>query len=112
MKTELGRKVGDRILDRGTGPGLSVGFVPSEIFFEILKNLFELPQKILVLCKLFKTGLPRKLQHPHRVVVGLVPKLRIELPEQSAGRRFPRPPEIETPFPSPLNPRRQGRSKV
>ncbi|KAG0505096.1 MAG: hypothetical protein Udaeo_15790 [Candidatus Udaeobacter sp.] len=58
MKTELGGKVGDRILDRGAGPGFPVRIVTSEIFLKILENLFELPQKILVLCELFKAGLP------------------------------------------------------
>src|SRR5213083_1968830 len=99
MKTELGGKVGDRIPDRGTGPGLPVRVPASEIFLEILENLFELPQKILVLCKLFKAGLPRKLQHAYRIMIGLVPKLGVEFPEQSAGCRFPCPPEIETQFP-------------
>src|SRR5215471_14542238 len=99
MKTELGGKVGDGILDCGTGPGLSVRLPASEIFLEILEDLFEFPQKILVLSKLFKAGLSRKLQHAHRVVVGLVPKLGIEFSEQSAGRRFPCPPEIKTQFP-------------
>src|SRR6266480_2226099 len=99
MKTELGGKVGDRILDRGTGPGLPVRVLASEIFLKILENLFEFPQKILVLCELFKAGLPRKLQHAHRIMIGLVPKLEVEFPEQSPGRRFPCPPEIETQFP-------------
>ena len=58
MKTELGRKIGDRIFDSGIKAGLSVRVPASEILLEILENLFELPQKILVLCKLFETGLP------------------------------------------------------
>ena len=45
VKTELGGKIGDRILDRGAGPGLPVRVLASEIFLEILENLFELPQK-------------------------------------------------------------------
>ena len=81
MKTELGGKIGDRILDRGTGSGLSVRLPASEIFLEVLENLLELPQKILVLRKLFKAGLPRKLQHAHRIMIGLVPKLGVEFPE-------------------------------
>src|SRR6266404_4797585 len=99
MKTELGGKVSDLLLDRGTGPGLPVRALASEVFLKILENLFELPQEILVLCELFKAGLPRKLQQAHRIMVGLVPKLGVEFPEQSAGRRFPCPPEIETQFP-------------
>src|SRR6476620_10019221 len=99
MKTELGGKVGDRILDCGGGSGLSVRVLASEIFFKILENLFELSRKILVLRELFKTGLPRKLQHAHRIMIGLIPELGIEFPKQSAGRWFPCPPEIETQFP-------------
>src|SRR6266545_4842180 len=99
MKTELGGKVSDRVFDRSAGPRLPVCVLASEIFLEVLENLFELPQKILVLCELFKTGLPRKLQHAHRIMISLVPKLGVKFPEQSAGRRFPGPPEIETQFP-------------
>ena len=99
MKTELGGKVGDRILDRGGRSGLPVRVLASEILFKILENLFELLQKILVLCELFKAGLPRKLQHAHRIMIGLVPKLGVEFPKQSASRWFPCPPEIETQFP-------------
>src|SRR4029450_11430440 len=99
MKTKLGGKVSDRILDRGTGPGLPVRVMASEVLFKILENLFELSQKILVLCELFKAGLPRKLQHAHRIMIGLVPKVGVEFAEQSAPRRFPCPPEIETQFP-------------
>src|SRR6266576_2015610 len=96
MKTELGGKIGDLILDRGTGPGLPVRVLASEVFLKSLENLLELPQEILVLRELFKAGLPRKLQHPHWIMIGLAPKLGVEFPEQSAGRRFPCPPEIET----------------
>ena len=99
MKTELGGKIGDLILDRGTGSGLPVRVLASEVFLKSLESLFELPQEILVLRELFKAGLPRKLQHAHRIMIGLVPKLGVEFPEQSAGRRFPCPPEIETQLP-------------
>ena len=81
MKTEFGGKISDWILDRGTGPGLPVRVVASEIFFEILENLFEFLQKILVLRQLFKAGLPRKLQHAYRIMISLVPKLGVEFPE-------------------------------
>ena len=81
MKTELGGKIGDLILDRGTGPGLPVRVLASEVFLKSLENLLELPQEILVLRELFKAGLPRKLQHAHRIMIGLVPKLGVEFPE-------------------------------
>src|SRR6478736_5014157 len=112
MKTEFGGKVGDWILDRGTGSHFPVRVLASEIFLKILENLFEFPQKILVLCELFKAGLPRKLQHAHRIMIGLVPKLEVEFPKQSAGRWFPCPPEIETQFPQRLERCRQDRGDV
>lgn len=99
MKTEFGGKVGDWIVDRGGGPGLPVRVLASEISLKILEDLFELPQKIVVLCELFKAGLPRKLQHPHWIMIGLVPKFGVEFPEQSPSRWFPCPPEIEAQFP-------------
>src|SRR5207249_4476925 len=112
MKTELCRKIGDGILDRGTGAAFSIGVMASEIFLEVVKHLLELAQKIFVLCKLFQTGLPRELQHAHRVMVCAVPKLGIEMPEQAARGRLPRPPKIETHLPQRFQRRRQDRRHI
>src|ERR1051325_307515 len=112
MKAELRRKVGNRIVDCGSWSGFSVRLVPSEGFFEILEKLFELPPEIFVLRKLFKPGLPRKLQHAYGIVIGLVPKLGIKFTEQSASGRFPCPPEIETQVPQRLERWRQDRRDV
>src|SRR6516225_3144456 len=96
MKTEFGGKIGDWILDRGAGAGFSVCVAASEILLEVLEDPIEFAQKVFVLCKFFKSRLPRKLQHAYRIMISLVPKLGVEFPEQPARRRFPRPPEIET----------------
>src|SRR6266567_3011816 len=112
VKAKFGRKVGDGIFNRASGSGFSVGIVPAEIFLEFLKNLLQFAQKSLVLRKFFQPGLPRKLQHSDRIVIGPVPKLGIELPEQAAGGGFPSPPKIETHLPQWLKHRRQGRSYI
>src|SRR5262249_28791281 len=81
VKTEFGRKIRDRVLDRGAGPGFPVCAAASEILLEVLKNLRELTQEIFVLSKLFKARLPRKLQHAHRAMIGPVPEFGVELAE-------------------------------
>src|SRR6266480_708776 len=96
VKTKLSGKIGDGILNRAPGSGFSVGVVSSEIFLEFLKNLLQLAQKSFVLRKFFQPRLPRKLQHPDWIVISPVPKFGIEMPEQPARGRLPRPPKIET----------------
>ena len=81
MKTEFGGKIRDRILDRGAGPCLPVRVPASEIFLKILENLFELLQKIFVLCEFLQTRLSRELQHAHWIMIRAVPKLGVEFPE-------------------------------
>src|SRR5689334_20118755 len=49
VEPELGGEVGDRIPNRRGCPGLSVRVSASQIFLIILKNLFQLSQKIFVL---------------------------------------------------------------
>ena len=39
VKTELGGKIGDRILDRAAGAGFSVGVLAREIFLEMRREL-------------------------------------------------------------------------
>src|ERR1700730_2144041 len=39
VKTKFGREIGDRILERASGPCLSVSVVAPEIFFEFLEDL-------------------------------------------------------------------------
>src|SRR5205807_6759917 len=102
VKSKFGRKIGNGIFDRASGSGLSVGIVASQIFLEFLKNLLELAQEIFVLRKFFQPGLPRKLQHAHRIVIGAVPKLVIEMPKQAARGGLPRPPKVETHLPQRL----------
>ena len=107
VKTEFGRKIGNGIFDPAAGTGFSVGIVASQIFLEFFKNLLEFAQKILVLRKFFQSGLPRKLQHADRIMIGAVPKLGIEMSEQAARGGLPRPPKVETHLPERLQRRRQ-----
>src|SRR5262249_41810654 len=107
VKTEFGRKIGDGILDCRAGPGFPIGVAASEIFLEVLENLLKLPQEIFVLCKFFQTRLSRKLEHTYWIMIRPVPQVAIEFPEQTAGGRFPCPPEIETQLSQRLQRRRQ-----
>src|SRR5436190_5755251 len=112
VKTKFGGKIGNRILDRASSSGFSISIVSAEILFEGFKNLLELAHKIFVLRQLFQPGLPRKLQHAHGVVIGSVPQLRIEMPEESARRRLPCPPKIKTHLPQRLQRRRENGSDI
>src|SRR5438093_940951 len=107
VKTELGRKIRDGIFDRAAGSGFSISIVSSEILLEFLENLLEVAQKIFVLCKLLQTRLPRKLQHPNGIMICAAPQLGIEMPEQPARGRLPRPPKVETHLAQRLQRRRQ-----
>src|SRR5438128_11782669 len=94
VKTEFGGKIGNGIFDRAAGAGFSVGIVASQIFLEFFKNLLEFAEKIFVLRKFFQPGLPRKLQHADRIMIGAVPQLGIEMPEEAARGGLPRPPTV------------------
>ena len=52
VKTELGRKISDRFLDRGAGAGFSVGVLAREIFLESVVDLLQLAQESFVLARL------------------------------------------------------------
>src|SRR5947208_15714478 len=95
VKTKFGGKIGDGVFNRAPGSGFSVRVASPEIFLEFLKNLLQLAQKSFVLRKFFQPGLPRKLQHADRIVIGSVPKLGIEMPEQPARGGLPRPPKVK-----------------
>ena len=56
--------------------------------------------------------MPRKLQHPHRIMICAVPELSVEFPEQPARGWLPRPPKIKTQLPQWLECRRQDRSDI
>jgi len=81
VKAKFGGEIGNRILNRASGARLSVSVVSSEIFLEFLKDLFQLAQKRFVLCELFQSRLPRKLEHPDRIMIRPVPKFGIEMSE-------------------------------
>src|ERR1700732_3170266 len=96
MKSKLGGKICDWFLNRSARSGLAVGILRREIVSERVMNLFQLAKKRLVLGQLFQTRLTRKLQHPHRIVIGAVPKIGIEMTKQAPGSRLPGPPKVES----------------
>src|ERR1700736_276573 len=112
VKSKLGRKIRDRSLDRGADSGFSIRVLPREIISKSIVNLFELAQESLVLGEFFQTGLSRKLQHAHRIVVRPVPKVGIEMAKETPGRRFPGPPKIESDLPERLQDRGEGGNYV
>ena len=95
VKAELGGEIGDRFFDRAAFAGFSVSVLAREIIAECVMHFLEFAQEILVLRDLLEPGLPGKLQHPDRIVIRAIPELVIEMAEEAAGGRFPRPPEIE-----------------
>src|SRR5882724_840203 len=112
VKTEFSGKIGNGIFDRAAGSDFSIGIVSAEILLEGFKNLLELAHKIFVLRQLFQPRLPRKLEHTHGVVIGAVPQLRVEMPEESTRGGLPCPPKIETHLPQRLQRSRQDGSHI
>jgi hypothetical protein len=53
-----------------------------------------------------------KLQHAGGIMIGAVPQLGIEMPEEAAGGRLPRPPKIETHLAQRFQGRRQDGSHI
>src|SRR5205807_10203920 len=107
VKSKLGREIRDRSFNRRAGAGFSISILTREIISERVVDLLQFPKKRFVLGKFFKPRLPGELEHAHRIMMGPVPPIGIEVAEKPAGRRLPRPPEIECDFPK----RFQGRGK-
>ena len=53
-------------------------------------NLLQLAQKSLVLRDFLQPRLLGELKHAHRVVVGPVPQLRVEMPKETGARPAPK----------------------
>ncbi len=112
MKTEFGGKIRDRILDRSACSRFPVSVLARKIIAECVMDFLQLAQESFVLRNFLQTRLPRELEHPHRVVIGPVPKLRVEMTKQATRRGLPRPPKIEAHLAQRLERRRQSRSYV
>ena len=112
VKTKFSGEIGNRILNHASGARLSVSVMSPEIFLEFLKDLLQFAQKSFVLCKFFQPGLPRKLKHPDWIMIRPVPKVGIEMSEEPARGRFPRPPQIEAHLAQRFQRRRQDGSHV
>src|SRR5205085_1680248 len=91
-------EIGHGLLQDRASTGFSVGVLAGEIFLEGVVNLFQLPQKSFIGGEFFQAGLPRELEHANGIVIGPVPKLRIEMTKETAGGRLPRPPDVEADF--------------
>src|SRR5438270_12932552 len=99
VKSKLGRKICDWPLDDGGCSGFAVGVLSPQIIDECFMNLFQFAQKSLVLSQLFQTSLARKLEHSHRIMIGPVPQIGIEMTKEAAGRGLPCPPKDESHLP-------------
>src|ERR1700736_5680591 len=85
VKSKLGREIRDRSFDRSARSHFSVCILAGEIFSESIVDLLQLPKKGFVLCEFFQSRLARELQHAHRIVIGPVPQIGIEVAEKSAS---------------------------
>src|SRR2546423_9988886 len=98
VKSKFGREICDRSFDRRARAHFSVGILASEIISESIVDLLQFPKKAFVLGELFQTRLARKLEHAHRIVIGPIPKIGIEMAKKPAGRWLPSPPKVKSYF--------------
>src|ERR1700730_4706048 len=112
VKTEFGGKIRDRLHDRAACSGFSARVLAGEIIAECVMDFLQLAQESFILRNFLQARLPRELEHAHRVVIGPVPKLGVEMTKQAARRGLPRPPKVEAHLAQRLQRRRQGRSHV
>src|SRR4051812_34485347 len=83
VETEFGREIGDRFFDRATGARLPESVLAGEIIAVGVVHLLQLAEEIFVLGDFDEPGLPGKLEHADRVMIGPVPKFWVEVPEQA-----------------------------
>src|SRR6266702_1282808 len=108
VKSKLGREIRDRSFNCRAGSGFSISVLAREIISESIMDLLQLAKKGFVLSEFFEPRLPRELQHAHRIMVGPVPQIGIEVAEKPASQRLPRPPEVKGHFPKRFQ--RRGKS--
>ena len=115
VEAEFGGEIGDEVValalraggSGGLGAQPAVGVGAGEVGFELLVDAAEFAQETLVASDFLQAGLPGKLEHAQRVVVGLVPEIDVEFAEEAARRGFPAPPEVVDDLPQRLEGRRQ-----
>ena len=112
MKTKLSGEIGDRVFDRTACPGFSIGVLARKIIAERVVDFLQFAQESFVLRNFLQPRLPRELEHADGIMVCPVPKLRIELPEQTTRGGLPSPPKIETHLAQRLKRLRQDRSDI
>ena len=84
VETKFGGKICDRILDRAACSHFSVRVFAGKIIAECVMDFLQLAQESFVLRNFLQAQLARELEHAHRVVIGPVPKLRVEMTKQAA----------------------------
>src|ERR1700751_4132742 len=112
VKSELGRKIGDRFLDRSARSSFAVGVLAREIVSKCVVDLLELAKKSFVLREFFQSRLSRHLQHPDGIVIRPIPEVWIEVSKKSPRSRFPGPPKIERDLSQRFEGCRKGRNDI
>ena len=103
VEAELGREIRERTaLERRFGAQFSVSVLARHVGFELRRHLPHLAQEIVVLRHFREPRLAAELEHPERIVIGLVPEFVVEVAEKPACPRLPCPPEIQDQFPQRL----------
>src|SRR2546430_16681376 len=95
VKSKLGREIRDRSFDRGARSHFSVGILTNEIISERIVDLLQFLKKGFVLGELFQSRLTRELENANRIVIGLIPKIGMEMAEETPGGRLHRPPQVD-----------------
>ncbi len=95
VEAELRREISDWALQRAAVAFFAVGIGPGQVGAERFVHGLQLAQEIIVLRHFFQPRLPRKLEHADGVVIRPIPEFRVEMAEEAARGRFPRPPDIK-----------------
>src|SRR6266480_363636 len=112
MKTKLGGEIGDRVFDRAACPGFSKRILARKIIAERVVDFLQFAQESFVLRNFLQPRLPRELEHADGIMVCPVPKLRVELPEQTTRGGLPSPPKSEAHLAQRLKRLRQDRGHI
>src|SRR3954469_21572522 len=85
MESKFRREIGNRLFQLTGGTFFAISILAGEVLLISPVNFGELAQKNLILRHIDQPSLARELEHPDRIVVGAIPKLRIKMPEKPAS---------------------------
>src|SRR5437870_13415813 len=85
VKSELGREICDRSFDRSAGSGFPVSVLAGELISERIVGLLQFAKKTFVLSEFFQSRVSGQLQHAHRIMIGPVPSIGIEVADKAVG---------------------------